>query len=245
VTWDGPDNRNDFITIVPAGAEEGKYGNKEFTRKGSPLKVRAPDEPGAYELRYLTGQERQTLARLPVTVTEAAASLEAAPTAGAGASIKVTWTGPDNRNDFVTIVPAGTEAGEYGNYEYTRKGSPLKVRAPDQPGAYELRYLTGQSRSTLASLPITVTAVSATLAAVPTVAAGTTVRITWTGPDNRNDFVTIVPVGAEEGKYGNYSYTRKGNPLDLKVPNQPGAYELRYLNGQSRTTLSSLPITVN
>ncbi len=245
VTWDGPDNRSDFITIVPVGTEEGKSGNYNYTRKGSPLEVRAPDESGAYELRDLTGQERQTLARLPVTVTEAVASLEAAPTAGAGAFIKVTWDGPDNKNDFVTIVSVGTEEGKYGNYEYTRKGSPLKVRAPDEPGAYELRSLAGQSRQTLASLPITVSAVSATLDAVPTVTAGTSVKITWDGPDNKNDFITIVPVGTEDGQYGNYNYTRKGSPLDLKVPEEPGAYELRYVTGQSRTTLASLPITVN
>ena len=245
VTWDGPDNKNDFITIVPVGTEEGNYATYTYTRKGSPLKVRAPDLPGAFELRYISGQSRTTLASLPITVTAVTVSLEAAPAIGAGAFVKVTWDGPDNKNDFITIVPVGTDEGNYATYTYTRKGSPLKVRAPDLPGAYELRYVTGQSRTTLASLPVTVTAVSATLEAVPVVSAGTSVKITWTGPDNKNDFITIVPVGTEEGNYGKYSYTRKGSPLVVKVPDQPGAYELRYITGQSRTTLSSLPITVN
>jgi Ca-activated chloride channel family protein len=108
-----------------------------------------------------------------------------------------------------------------------------------------LRYVSGQSRATLARLPIAVTAVTAELEAPPVVPAGGNVKIVWTGPDNQNDFITIVPAGTEEGKYGNYTYTRKGSPLDVKVPEEPGVYELRYLNGQSRTTLTSLPITVN
>jgi Ca-activated chloride channel family protein len=245
VTWNGPDNKNDFVTIVAVGTEAGKYGNYEYTRKGNPLKVRAPDEPGAYELRYLTGQERQTLVSLPITVTAVEVSLDATPAIGAGAFINVTWDGPDNKNDFVTIVAVGTEAGKYGNYEYTRKGNPLKVQAPDEAGAYELRYLAGQSRTTLASLPIIVTAVSASLEAAPTVSANASVKVVWDGPDNKNDFITIVLVGTEEGKFGKYKYTRSGNPLDIKTPGEPGAYELRYINGQSRTTLARLPITVN
>lgn len=89
------------------------------------------------------------------------------------------------------------------------------------------------------------TAVSASLEAAPTVSADAAVKVAWDGPDNKNDFITIVPVGTEEGKFGKYSYTRRGNPLDVKTPSEPGAYELRYINGQSRTTLARLPITVN
>jgi Ca-activated chloride channel family protein len=300
VAWTGPDNQNDFITIVPAGTKEGKHGNYTYTRKGNPLELQMPDEAGAYEMRYVTGQERMTLATLPITVTAVLATLEATPTIGAGALVKVTWTGPDNQNDFITIVPAGTEEGKHGNYTYTRKGNPMdlhapdetgahelryvsgqsratlarlpiaitivpagakegkhgnytytrkgnpmELRAPDETGAHELRYVSGQSRATLARLPIAVTAVTAELEAPPVVPAGGNVKIVWTGPDNQNDFITIVPAGTEEGKHGNYTYTRKGSPLEVKAPDRPGAYELRYVTGQSRTTLTSLPITVN
>ncbi len=245
VTWTGPDNQNDYITVVATGTEEGKHGNYAYTRKGSPANVRAPDTPGAYELRYSTGQDRATLAMLPITVTEASVSLDAEPTAVAGSSITVTWSGPDNQNDYITIVASGTEEGKHGNYTYTRKGSPTKVRAPDEPGAYELRYSNGQSRSTLVALPITVTAATAELEAPPVVPAGQNFQVTWTGPDNQNDHITIVSPDTEEGKHGNYTYTRKGSPLKLKAPDQPGSYELRYLMGQSRSTLARLPITVN
>jgi Ca-activated chloride channel family protein len=118
--------------------------------------VRAPDDAGAYELRYVSGQSRKTVAKLPITVAAVTASLEAPPSASAGAKIEVAWTGPDNKNDYITIVAVGTKEGKSGNYNYTRRGSPLEIKVPGEAGAYELRYVTGQSRRTLARLPITV-----------------------------------------------------------------------------------------
>jgi Ca-activated chloride channel family protein len=116
---------------------------------------------------------------------------------------------------------------------------------PDEPGAYELRYIAGQSRATITSLPITVTAVTASLETPPVAKAGKDIMIVWTGPANKNDFIAISEAGADEGKYGNYAYTRGGSPAKVLMPDEPGSYELRYIMGQSRKTLFSLPITVN
>jgi hypothetical protein len=111
VSWQGPDNRGDYITIVTPDAPEGEYGNYTRTREGNPLSIRAPDQPGSYELRYLTGQTNATLASAPLTVSEATASLEAPSVAEAGGDIAVTRQGPDNRGDYVTIVEAGAPEG--------------------------------------------------------------------------------------------------------------------------------------
>lgn len=67
------------------------------------------------------------------------------------------WTGPDPPKDFVTIVKKGTPERQYKRYFYTA-GNPGKLRAPDEPGGYEVRYLTGQKYYTLASAAIVVTA---------------------------------------------------------------------------------------
>jgi Ca-activated chloride channel family protein len=125
-------------------------------REGNPLSIRAPDQPGSYELRYLTGQTNATLASAPLTVSEATASLEAPSVAEAGGDIAVTWQGPDNRGDYVTIVEAGAAEGEYGDYARTREGNPLRLTMPEAPGEYEIRYVTGQSGVTLARRPIIV-----------------------------------------------------------------------------------------
>jgi len=244
VTWTGPDNDRDYVTIVEAGAAQGEYGNYTRTERGNPLTVRAPDEPGQYELRYNTGQSGETLAAVPIVVRETTASLDAPEAVDAGADVQVAWTGPDNQRDYITIVEAGAAQGEYGNYTRTERGNPLTIRAPDEPGQYELRYNTGQSGETLAAVPVTVREVTATVQAPPIIAAGTEFSVRWTGPDHHRDYITIVEADAGAGEYGNYTRTDRGNPLTLAAPESPGAYEIRYNTGQSGRTLARQPVTV-
>ncbi len=244
VVWEGPNNPGDFITVVPAGAREGAWTDYEYTATGSPARVSVPEEPGEYEVRYVTGQSNKTLASTTIVVTEATATVSAPEQVMAGADVEVTWTGPNNAGDYVTIAPAGSPDGTYLDYEYTTAGSPLTIRAPDEPGDYEVRYVTGQSDSTLALAPIEVTAASATVSGPAEVVAGSRVEVTWTGPDNAGDYVTVVPVGAPEGTYLEYAYTASGSPLTIRAPEDPGAYEVRYVTGQSGSTLASAPITV-
>ena len=42
--------------------------------------------------------------------------------------------------------------------------------------------------------------------------AGQTISVSWTEPNNPGDFITIVPKGTPEEKYGPYVYTQRGNP---------------------------------
>ncbi len=244
VAWTGPDNRKDFITLVPAGAADKAYEKYQYTRRGNPVKLRAPDEPGDYEVRYLTGQTLTTLASQPLSVGGTEATLSAPDSVAAGAYIEVAWTGPDNRQDFVTIVPAGAEDKSYDTYQYTARGATLKIRAPDVPGEYELRYLTGQNSITLASRPIRITATDASLAAVDTAMAGSAVEVAWTGPDNRQDYIAIVGKDRKDGEYDFYTYTAKGSPLTVTVPETEGDYELRYMTGQDNVVLARRALTV-
>ena len=78
-----------------------------YTTKGSPLGAPVPQQPGDYELRYVTGRSSATLARAKLTVTAASVSLSGPPTVTAGAAFKVTWTGPGGDFDRITIAPKG------------------------------------------------------------------------------------------------------------------------------------------
>ena len=157
IAWQGPNNALDFVTIVKAGAPDKQYGAYEYTKAGSPFEMRAPDAAGEYEVRYLTGQTYATLATAKMTITATTASIKGPPQAVAGSTFAVNWQGPNNERDYVTIVKKGAREGDYANYEYTARGNPVKVLAPVEPGEYELRYSTGQSYTTLARAPITVT----------------------------------------------------------------------------------------
>jgi Ca-activated chloride channel family protein len=238
VTWQGPDYANDYISVARPG-DDG-YESYVYTRKGSPGQLLMPPLPGDYELRYVMSQDRTVLATRRVTVTEVTATLASEDSALAGATLPVTWEGPDYANDYISIARLGDDG--YENYAYTRKGSPAQVVMPTVPGDYELRYVMSQDRTVLATRPIAVVAISATLEAPAEAAAGQPLEVRWTGPDYANDYISVARPG-DDGHEA-YTYTRKGMPLSLTMPLVPGRYELRYVMSQDRTVLASLPIEV-
>lgn len=244
VEWTGPDNKGDYITIVPKEAEDGKYMKYQYTRDGSPAEVLAPVDEGDCEIRYMAGQGDEVLARIPLKVTRAETSLRAADRAVAGSRVSIEWTGPDHQGDYITIVPKDAEDGKYLKYEYTKDGSPLQVLAPIDAGDGEIRYMTGQGGKVLARIPIEVIMPEVSLKSAESAVAGSLVTIEWTGPDNDGDYVTIVPKAAEDGKYARYEYTKVGSPLSVPAPVEAGECEIRYMTGQGDKVLTRIPLRV-
>jgi hypothetical protein len=242
VNWTGPNNERDFVGLGVPGRDA--YLNYEYTRKGSPIKLAVPEEPGAYEIRYFLGVDNAIIARQAFTVTAVSATLSGPAQVAAGTKFKVSWTGPNNARDFITIVPAGTKERTYRDYEYTSKGSTLEFTAPDKAGQYELRYLTASEYNTLARLTLTVGATSASVKAPAQVAAGAKFQVSWTGPNNPRDFLTMVKAGAAESSYERYEYTANGATLTFNAPDVPGQYEVRYASGQQYLTLARANVTV-
>jgi len=244
VRWEGPNGQGDFITIVEPNRPEGEYGHYVYTKKGNPISIPAPDVPGEYELRYATGKTYRTLARARVKVGGASASLEAPAVAVAGSKIEIAWTGPDNAGDFLTIVKKGAPEKTYNDYVYTKKGSPIEMTAPEESGDYEIRYLTGGSEITLTSIPLQVGGSEATVSIADKVTAGSEVAVTWTGPDNSGDYLTIVPEGAPQGTYEKYVYTKAGSPATMMAPETPGRFEVRYLSARKGFILAKMAFEV-
>lgn len=250
VKWTGPNNPGDYVTVVPKGAPVGKYTTYFYTKVGNPGKLTVPLTPGEYELRYSSekASPNPTLATAPITLTPPTYGLSASKTALAGSQIEVKWTGPNNPGDYVTVVPKGAPVGKYTTYFYTKAGSPGKLTLPLDAGEYELRYSSEKAspNPTLASIPITLTAPKYGLSAPATAKPGSSVQVKWTGPNNRGDYVTVVPRGTPVGQYKDYFYTRNGNPGTLKMPTQPGSYEIRYSSeqGSPNPTLFTINIEV-
>ena len=48
----------------------------------------------------------------------------------AGAPVEVSWSGPDNSSDYISVAEAGTGNAAYANYTRTRRGNPLTVQKP-------------------------------------------------------------------------------------------------------------------
>jgi hypothetical protein len=242
--WTGPGNALDYVGIGDADPKGRLYITYAYTRSGSPVSLVAPDKPGPYVLRYYLAEGNTVVASQPITVVGVDASVSAPAQVAAGKDVSIQWSGPNNPRDFITLLKAGSPEKRYEGYAYTTKGSPLSLRAPDQPGDYEVRYLTGQTYATLATTRITVTAIGASIQGPAEAVAGASFAVTWKGPDNRHDYLTVVAKDAREGESGNYAYAERGNPVSLRAPLAPGEYEIRYATGQSHLTLARAPIRI-
>lgn len=244
VKWEGPEQSNDYISIAEQGADDNAYANRTFTGSGSPLTLRPPDTPGEYEVRYVAAQNNEVLARAPLTVEEVSATLEAPSEIGAGSPIEVTWEGPNNPSDYISIAEKGTDGNSYVNRTFTGNGSPLTVRAPDTPGAYELRYVMAQSNRVLSSADLKVTSVSASFDVSDTLMVDTPVEIGWEGPNNPSDYVSIAEKGTADNSYVNRTFTGNGSPLSIRTPTRPGQYEVRYVMAQSNRVIARKPLVI-
>ncbi len=207
VSWTGPDDTNDNIEVGAAG--DPAYLGFTYTRDGNPLNLILPGQPGTYELRY-RHRDSETLVTRLITVTEAPVVLTAPDSGAIGATIDVGWTGPAAPNDNVELGRPGDPT--YLDFAYVTDGNPVQITLPAAPGTYELRYRF-RDAETLATRPITVIEAELTLTAPDVAPAGSTIDVTWIGPDADLDNIQIGPVGSND--YNDYMYTERGNPVQL------------------------------
>ncbi|PWE18062.1 hypothetical protein DDZ18_00140 [Marinicauda salina] len=244
VSWTGAVSGDDYITIVPADADEGSRDNHFRVRDKTEDSLRAPGAPGLYEVRYVLDEGDRTLASQDIEVTEPEVSLTAPDTALAGSAFDVSWTGAVSGDDYVTIVPADAEEGSRDNHFRVRDKSEDSLRAPGSPGFYEVRYVLDEGDRTLASQDIEVTEPEVSLTAPETALAGSAFDVSWTGAVSGDDYVTIVPADAEEGTRDNHFRVRDKSEDSLRAPGAPGLYEVRYVLDEGDRTLASQGIEV-
>ena len=171
------------------------------------------------------------------------------PSVAATSTLQVAWTGPNEEGDYLVIAPTGQglEEPETRHYAWTRDGTPLTLRAPAAAGAYEVRYILARANRPIGRAPLTVTPVTATLAAAAQAPAGSQVAIEWTGPRAPGSWIGIVPAGAAPGTYiiGAFVYVEDAaSPLNLTAPAAPGPYEIRFVEGVDHTVLATRPLSV-
>lgn len=244
VSWSPTIYAGDYVAIVPAGADEGEYGNYQSVRSNTETNLNAPADPGLYELRYILKVDSSTAATRPIEVTSPQVAVQAPETALTGAAFDVSWSSAVNAQDYITIVPVGTDEGKYGNYIVVRDDSKNTLKAPAEPGMYEVRYVLREGGKTLATEMIEITTAEVSISGPATVSTGAKFEANWTGTVNNQDYVTIVPIGTEEGKYGNYIVVRDTGTGSLDAPAEPGMYELRYVLREGAKTLATATIEV-
>ncbi|SDU13126.1 vWA domain-containing protein [Halopseudomonas salegens] len=244
VTWSPNHHERDFITVVPLGADEGERNQWQRIRNNSSDTLRAPGEPGQYEVRYVTDEGRRTLASHTFEAVASSLTISGPESAVAGSSFDLEWSESINRRDMVAIVPAGADEGERGTW--TRVGSAMSTSlvAPAETGMYELRYILDEGRSTQARAAIEVTAPVVDISGPQSAVAGSSFDLEWSESINRRDMVAIVPAGADEGERGTWTRVGSATSTSLVAPAETGMYELRYILDEGRSTQARAAIEV-
>ncbi|HCO54056.1 MAG TPA: hypothetical protein DIT93_03440, partial [Pelagibacterium sp.] len=227
VSWAPTLEASDYVTIVPVGADEGSYGDYQRVRDDSEQELRAPAETGLYEVRYVFESTGETAGSTPVEVVDAEITVTAPETVTTGARFTVGYTGAVDGSDYVTIVPVGAEEGSYADYRRVSDASEQELTAPADTGLYEVRYVLDEGARTMASTPIEVVEPQTTVSAPKTVTVGARFTVGYTGAVNGSDYVTIVPMGAEEGSYADYRRVSDASEQELTAPADTGLYEVR------------------
>ncbi len=244
VKWQGPDYQSDYVAIARPDQRAGSQINYTYTRRGNPLTLRAPSDPGTYEVRYILGRGNKLLAKTTIEIKAVTASVQAAVTANVASEFEVSWQGPDNKSDYIAIARPDQKPGSQVNYTYTKKGSPLKVRAPSDPGTYEVRYILGRGNKLLAKTTIEIKAVTAKVHPPASANVNTEFKVKWEGPGYKSDYISIARPDQRPRSYVTYTYTSRGNPVKLKAPKKPGTYEVRYILGRGSKLLDKVTITI-
>lgn len=195
-----------------------------------------------------TATSTPTPAPLSVSLTVSAS------TVATGGTLTVTWANIPNPTprDWLAFFTPGSAQGWLGRWLYVdcsqvagssgvATGS-CQMTAPSAVGTYDLRLLSNDSYTVLASLTITVAVPPPSLSArASSVAAGGTLTVTWANIANPTprDWVAFFIPGSLANWVGHWVYVDCS-----QAPSTPGTYDLRLLANDSYTVLASTSITV-
>ncbi|MEJ6394750.1 VWA domain-containing protein [Gymnodinialimonas sp. 2305UL16-5] len=256
VGWTGPANPRDWIGFYPVENRSNHsyeaISRVEVIAGESLARLRYPPEPGTYELRYVMNQGRTVLASETVEVQPVTATLTVAETAVAGSMAEVGWTGPANPRDWIGFyAPDDRTSHSYdavSRVEVERGVPTAQLRFPPRAGTYELRYVMAQGRTVLARATIVITPAQASLIVPDRLDAATEVSFGWTGPAYPRDWIGIYATD-DRTSHGYDAFVRAevdANTPDitLRLPAEPGTYELRYVMNQGREVIARETIVV-
>jgi Ca-activated chloride channel homolog len=243
ISWEGPYLTGDHITITGGDEAEAADAVCILAASGGPVTLTAPMVPGEYQIRYVTGLGR-ALTRTNLEVYEVLATLKAPTELEPGEEFEVEWTGPNDSQDYLSISLPESEKENYIDWRPVASGNPLRLRAPQEPGEYELRYVRSSDGALLAREPLAVTATAISLRFPPLVEAGTRFDVEWSGTAGRGDLIAVAGEGSGHRQYLDWSYTSLGSPLSLAAPFKPGRFEVLYISGKDHEVVTRAPLKV-
>lgn len=237
IGFEGPGEARDWVGFAKIGSDDQAYLDYDWVRaaKGQAA-MRAPAEPGDYELRYVSARRTPpVLARVKVTVAPATATVSGPKSVMAGDVLTFHATGPAASGHWIGFAPKGAGPGEYRDYVRPDESgkTEAKLTAPSQPGDYELRYVLNESDKVVAAQPIVVLPAKASFLSAPErIAAQTPIEVEWAGPRGSGHWIGVVPRGAGADAYLTYAYASDAHPrARFQSPDEPGDYDLIFVLG--------------
>jgi Ca-activated chloride channel family protein len=251
VSWSEALNARDLVLIAPVGSEADAKSSYLPVRDDIEGKLTAPSEPGLYEVRYRLDEGRVILASAPVEVTVAEVALTAPALVRAESDIQVSWQPSVNPRDLVLIAPAGSPADEKLSYAPARTENEATLKAPSEPGLYEVRYRLDEGRRVIAAVPLEVVPADAPLDAgaglnAPASAApGETITVSWTiAPEDADRRVALALADAPDFTWISAHPVGAETETEIILPNEPGLYEVRFLDLSIQSVLGRTIVAV-
>lgn len=105
--------------------------------------LQTPGVAGAFELRLMVDRDGSPTIELrqPLSTTEPAATLAAPDRGRRGKPVPIRAIGPNGERDRVMIALPNAPADADGPHFFPAENAEATLEAPEQPGAYELRYV--------------------------------------------------------------------------------------------------------
>ena len=161
----------------------------------------------------------------------------------AGSSFEITFEGPKNKGDSIRILPKDSIEVK-AQLDYFNVGNNSKLTAPEEIREYDIVYF-ANCGEILGRISFVTTPVTATLSVPETVAAGSSFKVTYVGPNNRGDQVVLKEKGAMDNKNA-LGYFNVGNNSNLIVPEEIGEYDVIYFTNDdkilARDTFTVTPV---
>ena len=237
LSWSETIHNQDMAAIVPIGSDEGTRGTYRRMGHETQTTLVAPSEPGLYELRYILNEGSKTLASAPIEVTEPEIGISGPGKVRAGTDVDIAWSSVIHNQDMIAIVPMGAKKGERGKYIRIGSKTEGRLEAPAEPGLYEIRYILNEGARTLASAPLEVVPehapmdAGAGLSAPETAAPGAPITVSWTGGGSGADQrISLARKDQPDFAWITAQKVTEAKSLTLNMPEQPGLYEVRFLD---------------
>ncbi|WP_333830668.1 vWA domain-containing protein [Pararhodobacter sp.] len=184
----------------------------------------------------------------PEPQPEAEAAFDIGDRAEAGFIYTIHWRGEASWADYLGFVPQGEDGAPsspgFGPINVMRDGgpsNPVTRTAPSEPGFYDLIIRRG-GQGVIARQAVEVVPPAMGFDPIGSVEPGSRFNVRFRGPEQGGERLTVARPDQPVSDFRSYSWDfalSKNGVIRVQAPDEPGEYELRYLNASATEVMFS------